>query len=69
MKVKTKVSHVGLFATPWTIARQTPLSLEFSRQEDEWVAILFSGSPGSAMHFYGNFLLIAIIILNMMALY
>ena len=27
------VSHVQLFATPWTIARQTPLSMGFSRSE------------------------------------
>ena len=26
------VSHVRLFVTPWTIAYQTPLSMEFSRQ-------------------------------------
>ena len=26
-------SHVLLFATPWTIACQAPLSIEFSRQE------------------------------------
>ena len=26
-------SHVQLFATPWTVAHQTPLSMEFSRQE------------------------------------
>ena len=26
-------SHVQLFATPWTAACQTPLSMEFSRQE------------------------------------
>ena len=26
-------SHVWLFATPWTLAHQAPLSLEFSRQE------------------------------------
>ena len=25
--------HVQLFATPWTIAHQVPLSMEFSRQE------------------------------------
>ena len=25
--------HVRLFATPWTIAHQTPLSMGFSRQE------------------------------------
>ena len=27
------LSHVQLFAAPWTAARQTPLSVEFSRQE------------------------------------
>ena len=26
-------SCVQLFATPWTVARQAPLSIEFSRQE------------------------------------
>ena len=25
--------HVQLFATPWTVDRQVPLSMEFSRQE------------------------------------
>ena len=28
--------------TPWTAARQASLSMGFSRQEDEWVAISFS---------------------------
>ena len=27
------LSHVRLFVTPWTIALQAPLSVEFSRQE------------------------------------
>ena len=27
------LSHVQLFVTPWTVARQAPLSVEFSRQE------------------------------------
>ena len=27
------LSHVWLFATPWTVARQVPLPMEFSRQE------------------------------------
>ena len=27
------LSHVQLFATPWTVARQAPLSMEFSRQK------------------------------------
>ena len=32
MKVKL-LSHVRLFVTPWTVARQAPQSMEFSRQE------------------------------------
>ena len=32
MKVKS-LSRVQLFETPWTAAYQTPLSMEFSRQE------------------------------------
>ena len=32
-KIKGRVfSRAGLFATPWTVARQAPLSMEFSRQ-------------------------------------
>ena len=27
------LSHVQLFSTPWTVAHQAPLSMEFSRQE------------------------------------
>ena len=27
------LSHVHLFATPWTVARQAPLSTGFSREE------------------------------------
>ena len=34
MKVKVKsLSHVRLFATPWTVAHQAPPSMKFSRQE------------------------------------
>ena len=34
MKVKVKsLSDVRLFATPWTVAYQSPHSMEFSRQE------------------------------------
>ena len=40
MKVKS-LSHVRIFATPWTVAHQGPRSMGFSRQE--WVAISFSG--------------------------
>ena len=33
-------SSVQLFATPWTIARQAPQSMEFPRQE-YWSGLLF----------------------------
>ena len=45
MKVKSEVkslSHVRLFATPWTAAYQAPLPMGFSRQE------YWSGSPVSS---------------------
>ena len=35
-------SRVRLFATLWTVAHQVPLSMGFSRQEYQWVAISFS---------------------------
>ena len=38
------LSHVWLFVSPWTIARQAPLSMGFSRQE-YWSGLLFP-SPG-----------------------
>ena len=38
------LSHVHLFATPWTVAHQAPLSMEFSRQE-YWSGLRFP-SPG-----------------------
>ena len=45
MKVKVKsLSHVRLFATPWTVAYQAPPSMGFSRQEC-WSGLPFS-SPG-----------------------
>ena len=37
-------SHVRLFMTPWTVAHQAPLSMEFSRQE-YWSELPFP-SPG-----------------------
>ena len=43
MKVKS-LSHVQLFATPWTIAYQAPPSMGFSRQE-YWSGLPFP-SPG-----------------------
>ena len=33
MSERTSLSRVRLFATPWIVAHQTPLSMEFSRQE------------------------------------
>ena len=32
-RVLSHFSHVRLFATPWPVARQAPLSMGFSRQE------------------------------------
>ena len=43
MKVKS-LSCVQLFATPWTVAYQAPLSMGFSRQE-YWSGLPFP-SPG-----------------------
>ena len=42
-EVKT-LSHVRIFATPWTVAYQAPPSMEFSRQE-YWSGVPFP-SPG-----------------------
>ena len=45
LKVKVKLlSHVQLFATPWTVAYQAPPSMGFSRQEC-WSGLPFL-SPG-----------------------
>ena len=33
-------SHVQLFATPWTVAHQAPLSMGFPRQE-HWIGLPF----------------------------
>ena len=38
------LSHVQLFATPWSVAHQVPLSMGFPRQE-YWSGLLFP-SPG-----------------------
>ena len=34
------LSHIWLFVTSWTVVHQTPLSMEFSRQED-WSGLFF----------------------------
>ena len=44
--VLSHFSHVWLFATPWTVAHQPPLSMEFSRQE-YWSRLPCS-SPGES---------------------
>ena len=47
MKVKVKLlSHVGLFATPWTVAYQAPPSMGFSRQK------YWSGVPSASREFF-----------------
>ena len=41
--VLSRFSHVQLFATPWTVARQTPLSMKILQVRTlEWVAMSFS---------------------------
>ena len=42
------LSHVQLFATPWTVACQTLLSMGFSRQE-YWSGLSFH-TPGDLPH-------------------
>ena len=41
---KESLSSIQLFVTPWTVAHQAPLSIEFSRQE-YWSGLPFP-SPG-----------------------
>ena len=43
-KKESVLSHVQIFATPWTVAYQAPLSMGFSRQE-YWSGLPFP-SPG-----------------------
>ena len=42
------LSHVQLFVTSWTVARQTPLSMEFLRQE-YWSGLPFP-TPGYLLY-------------------
>ena len=44
-QVAGTLSHAQLFVTPWTVAHQAPLSMEFSRQE-YWSGLSFP-SPDS----------------------
>ena len=41
-----RLSHVRLFETPWTVARQAPPSMGFPRQECwSWLTFPSSGDP------------------------
>ena len=42
------LGHVWLFLTPWTVSHQTPLSMEFSRQD--YLSGLPFPSPGDLPH-------------------
>ena len=47
--VVQSLSHVQLFATPWTVAHQTPLSMGISQVRIlEWAAISFSRGSSQA---------------------
>ena len=46
--VPSRFSRVQLLVTPWTVARQAPLSMGFSRQE-YWSGLPFP-SPGALSH-------------------
>ena len=59
-KWKVVISHVWLFATPWTVACQALLSMEFSREE-YWSGLPFPSpgnlpNPGIQPHLQGPFL-------------
>ena len=41
ISIQFSCSHVQLFVTPWTVANQVPLSMEFSRKE-HWSGLPFS---------------------------
>ena len=47
IKKKKSLSRVWLFATPWTVAHQAPLSMEFSRQE-YWSGLPFPSAAAAA---------------------
>ena len=48
MKVKL-LSHIQLFATPWTVAHQAPPSMGFSRQE-YWSGLPFPSPLAYLFH-------------------
>ena len=44
MNYAKSLSHVQIFATPWTVAHQAPLSMGFSGQE-YWSGLPFPSPP------------------------
>ena len=52
------LSCIQLFATPWTVACQAPLSMGFSRQE-YWSGLLFLSEPSRKLlnYLYSTFIL------------
>ena len=59
LRKKESTKWCPTHATPWTVARQAPLSMEFSRQE-YWSGLPFP-SPGDELNFnnllnFNNFL-------------
>ena len=48
------LSHVRLFATPWSVALQAALSMEFSRQE------YWSGLPFLSLHYFHSILIVTL---------
>ena len=43
-----ELSHIWFFVTPWTVAHQAPLSVDFAKRILEWIATSFS--RGSSLH-------------------
>ena len=50
------LSGVRLFATPWTVAYQAPLSMGFSRQE-YWSGLPFPSLKEAVVHIHNGILL------------
>ena len=46
-------NHVRLFVTPWTVARQAPLAMGFSRQE-YWSGLPFLPPGDLPLHQLGS---------------
>ena len=44
--IRESLSHVQLFAAPWTVAYQGPPSMAFQARVLDWVAISFSNNCG-----------------------